>query len=188
MAIDESLERRDAEIGFALITLAQIHRDRCAPERARPMAERALSLHESCLPAESPAIATDLATLARIRHLRGDHEAPVPLTERALRIDEAAYGPDAPLPAPERSQRRRGAHGSVGRLRRSIEAANWVGRRTIPRRLGYTVANRVFDPELLGTGAPVRDFTGRIKTTANISGPAFRFEPHVKAFGGDLSA
>ncbi|MER5936978.1 FxSxx-COOH system tetratricopeptide repeat protein [Streptomyces sp. NPDC001928] len=95
-AIDESLEQRDAEIGFDLITLAQIHRDRGAPERARPMAERALSLHESCLPADSPAIATDLATLARIRQLLGDQEAAVPLAERALRIDEAAYGPDDP--------------------------------------------------------------------------------------------
>ncbi|GGV76688.1 hypothetical protein GCM10015535_08990 [Streptomyces gelaticus] len=95
-SIDESLEQRDAEVGFDLITLAQIHRDRGAPERARPMAERALSLHESCLPADSPAIATDLATLARIRHLLGDHEAAVPLAERALRIDEAAYGPDDP--------------------------------------------------------------------------------------------
>ncbi|NUT25904.1 MAG: tetratricopeptide repeat protein [Streptomyces sp.] len=96
LAIDESLEQREAEIGFDLIVLAQIHRDRGALERARPMAERALILHESCLPADSPAIATDLATLARIRHLLGDHEAAVPLAERALRIDEAAYGPDDP--------------------------------------------------------------------------------------------
>jgi DNA-binding IclR family transcriptional regulator len=114
--------------------------------------------------------------------------------------------------------------------RRSIEAANWMGR-TIPvnrsssgmallmdyeddyildmvrhgedgvsdrearqflaqvqqaRRRGYTVANRVFDPELLGIGAPVRDFTGRIKAAVNISGPAFRIEPHIHAFGGHL--
>lgn len=96
LAIDASLGQRDAEIGFDLITLAQIHRDRGAPERARPVAERALSLHESCLPADSPAIATDLATLARIRHLLGDHEAAVRLAERALQIDEAAYGPDDP--------------------------------------------------------------------------------------------
>ncbi|WP_328430163.1 FxSxx-COOH system tetratricopeptide repeat protein [Streptomyces sp. NBC_00443] len=94
--IDESLEQRDAEIGFDLITLAQIHRDRGSLEQARPMAERALSLHESCLSADSPAVATDLATLARIRHLLGDHEAAVPLAERALRIDETAYGPDDP--------------------------------------------------------------------------------------------
>lgn len=96
LAIDESLDHRAAEVGFDLITLAQIHRDRGAPERARPLAERALNVHESCLPADSPAIATDLATLARIRHLLGDHEAAVPLAERALRIDESAYGPDDP--------------------------------------------------------------------------------------------
>jgi tetratricopeptide (TPR) repeat protein len=95
LAIHESLES-DADIGFDLITLAQIYRDRGAPERARSAAERALSLHESCLPTDSPAIATDLATLARIRHLLGDYEAAVPLAERALRIDERAYGPDDP--------------------------------------------------------------------------------------------
>lgn len=96
LAIDESLEGRDAEVGFDLITLAQIHRDLDAPERARPLAERALRLHQSSLSADSPAIATDLATLARILHLLGDHGAALPLAERALRIDEAAYGPDNP--------------------------------------------------------------------------------------------
>ena len=96
VAIDESLEHRDAELGFALITLAQIHRDRGDPERAGSTAERALRLHESCLPADSPAIATDLATLARIRHILGDHRAALLLAERALQIDEAAYGPDDP--------------------------------------------------------------------------------------------
>lgn len=56
------------------------------------------------------------------------------------------------------------------------------------RRRGYTVANRVFDPELLGIGAPVRDFSGRIKAAVNISGPAFRIEPHLQVFGGHLLA
>lgn len=50
LAIDESLEGRDAEAYFDLITLAQIHKDLNAPETARPLAERALRLHESCLP------------------------------------------------------------------------------------------------------------------------------------------
>ncbi len=54
------------------------------------------------------------------------------------------------------------------------------------RRRGYTVANRVFDPELMGIGAPVRDFTGQVKAAVNISGPAFRIEPHLQAFGGHL--
>lgn len=96
LAMDESLEGRDAEVGFDLITLAQIHKDLGAPERARPLAERALRQHESSLPADSPAIATDLATLARILCILGEYEAAQPLAERALRIDEAAYGPDDP--------------------------------------------------------------------------------------------
>ncbi|MFG2553605.1 FxSxx-COOH system tetratricopeptide repeat protein [Streptomyces sp. NPDC048581] len=96
LAIDESLDGRDAEAGFDLITLAQIHRDLGAPERALPLAERALRLHDASLPPDSPAIATDLATLARILCILGEHEAARPLAERALRIDEAAYGPDDP--------------------------------------------------------------------------------------------
>ncbi|MFF2184917.1 FxSxx-COOH system tetratricopeptide repeat protein [Streptomyces sp. NPDC058155] len=96
LALDEALGGRDAEIGFDLIVLAQIHRDLGAPRTARPLVERALLLHESCLPAESPAIATDLATLARTLCLLGEYEAALPLAERALRIDEAAYGPDNP--------------------------------------------------------------------------------------------
>ncbi|WP_406491080.1 tetratricopeptide repeat protein [Streptomyces sp. NBC_01604] len=97
LAIDESLEGRDAEAGFDLITLAQIHKDLNAPETARPLAERALRLHESCLPADSPAIATDLATLARLLCILGEHRAAQPLAERALQIDETAYGPDDPF-------------------------------------------------------------------------------------------
>ncbi|MFG2030587.1 FxSxx-COOH system tetratricopeptide repeat protein [Streptomyces sp. NPDC048825] len=96
LAIDESLEGRDAEAGFDLIALAQIHKDLGAAERARPLAERALRLHESSLPAGSPAIATDLANLARILCILGEHRAAQPLAERALQIDEEAYGPDDP--------------------------------------------------------------------------------------------
>ncbi|MER7665432.1 IclR family transcriptional regulator [Streptomyces sp. NPDC096193] len=66
------------------------------------------------------------------------------------------------------------------------EAGEFLARVEESRRRGYTVANRVFDPELFGIGAPVRDFTGRIKAAVNISGPAFRIEPHVQAFGGHL--
>ncbi|GGS24820.1 hypothetical protein GCM10010284_67210 [Streptomyces rubiginosohelvolus] len=96
LVIDESLDDRDAEIGFDLITFAQIHRERGSALLARPLAERALSLHQSCLPSGSTAIATDLATLARILCELGDHKAAVPLAERALRIDETAYGQDDP--------------------------------------------------------------------------------------------
>ncbi|MEG8275212.1 FxSxx-COOH system tetratricopeptide repeat protein [Streptomyces sp. AHA2] len=96
LALDEALEGRDAEIGFDLITLAQIHRDLGAPQTARPLAERALRLHEAALPAGDPAVATDLATLARTLCMLGEHRAALPLAERALHIDEAAHGPDDP--------------------------------------------------------------------------------------------
>ncbi|MER6273087.1 FxSxx-COOH system tetratricopeptide repeat protein [Streptomyces sp900105755] len=96
LALDESIGNRDPEVGFDLITLAQIHRDLGAPETSRRLAERALTVHEACLPADSPAIATDLATLARTLCILGEQEAARPLAERALRIDEAAYGPDDP--------------------------------------------------------------------------------------------
>jgi DNA-binding IclR family transcriptional regulator len=68
------------------------------------------------------------------------------------------------------------------------EAREFLAQIHAARERGYTVANRVFDPELLGIGAPVRDFSGRIKAAVNISGPAFRIEPHVQAFAGHLLA
>lgn len=76
---------------------------------------------------------------------------------------------------------RRGDDGVTAR-----EAREFLGQVQEARRRGYTVANRVFDPELLGIGAPVRDFSGRIKAAVNISGPAFRIEPHIQVFGGHL--
>jgi len=54
------------------------------------------------------------------------------------------------------------------------------------RRRGYTVANRLFDPEILGIGAPLRDYSGRITAAINISGPAVRIEPHIHALSGPL--
>ncbi|MFE8974907.1 MULTISPECIES: FxSxx-COOH system tetratricopeptide repeat protein [Streptomyces] len=96
LAINESLEDRDVEIGFDLITLAQIHRESGSALLARSAAERALGLHQLRLPSDSTAIATDLATLARTLCTLGDHEAALPLAESALRIDEAAHGQDDP--------------------------------------------------------------------------------------------
>lgn len=68
------------------------------------------------------------------------------------------------------------------------EAREFIAHIREARRRGYAVANRIFDPELLGIGAPVRDFSGRIKAAVNISGPAFRIEPHVQTFAGHLMA
>jgi IclR family KDG regulon transcriptional repressor len=78
---------------------------------------------------------------------------------------------------------RRGADGVPAR-----EAREFLAEVQQARKRGYTVANRVFDPELLGIGAPVRDFSGRIKAAVNISGPAFRIEPHIQTFAGHLLA
>ncbi|MER6977649.1 IclR family transcriptional regulator [Streptomyces carpinensis] len=66
------------------------------------------------------------------------------------------------------------------------QAHEFLARVQEARKCGYTVANRIFDPELLGIGVPVRDFTGRINAAVNISGPAFRIEPHIQAFAGHL--
>lgn len=52
----------------------------------------------------------------------------------------------------------------------------------------YTVANRIFDPEIIGIGTPVRDISGRIIAALNISGPAVRVEGHIEPFGGHLLA
>jgi IclR family KDG regulon transcriptional repressor len=66
------------------------------------------------------------------------------------------------------------------------EARAFLARIQESRLQGYTVANRIFDPELLGIGAPVRDYSGRITAAVNISGPAPRIEPQVSVFAGHL--
>lgn len=76
---------------------------------------------------------------------------------------------------------RRGEDGVSAR-----EAREFLAQVQQARERGYTVANRIFDPELLGIGAPVRDFSGQIKAAVNISGPACRIEPHIQTFAGHL--
>jgi IclR family transcriptional regulator, KDG regulon repressor len=76
---------------------------------------------------------------------------------------------------------RRGEDGASAR-----EARDFLAQVREARKRGYTVANRIFDPELLGIGAPVRDFSGQIRAAVNISGPAFRIEPHLQVFAGHL--
>lgn len=56
------------------------------------------------------------------------------------------------------------------------------------RQRKYTIANRIFDPEIIGIGTPVRDFSGRIIAALNISGPAPRIEDHIHLFGSHLLA
>ncbi|WP_026549542.1 IclR family transcriptional regulator [Arthrobacter sp. Br18] len=56
------------------------------------------------------------------------------------------------------------------------------------RQRQYSVANRIFDSEIIGIGTPVRDFSGRIIAALNISGPALRIEDHIHLFGSHLVA
>lgn len=56
------------------------------------------------------------------------------------------------------------------------------------RQRRYTVANRIFDPEIIGIGTPVRDLSGRIIAALNISGPAVRIEENIHLFGAHLLA
>jgi DNA-binding IclR family transcriptional regulator len=70
----------------------------------------------------------------------------------------------------------------------AVEAREFLAQVRRARSRGYTVANRIFDPELLGIGAPVRDVSGHIRAAVNISGPAFRLEPHTHALAGHLLA
>lgn len=76
---------------------------------------------------------------------------------------------------------RRGEDGVTAREAREFLAHVHEGRSR-----GYAVANRIFDPEIMGIGAPVRDYLGRIRAAVNISGPALRIEPHIQVFAGHL--
>jgi len=78
---------------------------------------------------------------------------------------------------------RRGPYGASER-----QADEFLASVRVARRRGYTVASRLFDPELHGIGVPVRDATGKIKAAMNISGPSSRVEPHLQAFAGQLVA
>ncbi|WP_307106112.1 IclR family transcriptional regulator [Arthrobacter globiformis] len=66
------------------------------------------------------------------------------------------------------------------------EAREFLAHIREARTKGYTVADRIFDPELIGIGAPVRDYAGRITAAVNLSGPAPRIEPHIRVFSGHL--
>lgn len=56
------------------------------------------------------------------------------------------------------------------------------------RRQGFAVADRIFDPEVIGIGAPVRDAAGRIIAALNISGPASRIAGRIHALAAEVTA
>ena len=48
---------------------------------------------------------------------------------------------------------------------------------------GYAIADEEMEQGLTAVAAPVRDFTGSIVASINVSGPTFRFREHVAACG-----
>lgn len=52
----------------------------------------------------------------------------------------------------------------------------------------YSLADKVFDSDVIGIGAPIRDFRGQIVAAINISGPAYRIEPNVKVLARHVMA
>lgn len=56
------------------------------------------------------------------------------------------------------------------------------------RRRGYTYADKSFDPDVIGIGAPIRDFRGQIVAAINISGPAYRIESNVNVLARHVMA
>lgn len=59
------------------------------------------------------------------------------------------------------------------------EANELVARVREARHRGFSLADRIFDAEVIGIAAPIRDVYGRIIAALNISGPAGRIEPHI---------
>lgn len=51
---------------------------------------------------------------------------------------------------------------------------------------GYAVADGELEPGLAAVAAPVRRFDGRIVAAVNVSGPSFRFAPHLEAAGAEV--
>lgn len=52
--------------------------------------------------------------------------------------------------------------------------------------LGYAAVDGEFEPGLVGAGAPVRDFRGRIVAALNVSGPKFRLGERLEEAGVEV--
>lgn len=70
----------------------------------------------------------------------------------------------------------------------AVAARSFIAGIRKARKARYTVTNRLFDPDLIGIGSPLRDSSGRIVAALNISGPAFRIDEHIPAIGGHVVA
>lgn len=68
------------------------------------------------------------------------------------------------------------------------QVRNVIGSIEAARRTGYTYADKSFDADVIGIGAPIRDFRGQIVAAINISGPAYRIEPNVRVLATHVTA
>jgi IclR family transcriptional regulator, KDG regulon repressor len=59
---------------------------------------------------------------------------------------------------------------------------------TRAREEGYSISDGLFDADLFGVAAPVRDQNARIVAAVNISGPVFRVKPQLHAVASHLMA
>lgn len=66
------------------------------------------------------------------------------------------------------------------------EAGKVAARVREARQRGFSLADRTFDSEVIGIGAPIRDVHGRIVAALNISGPAERIAPYVSRIGNQV--
>src|SRR4051794_11653677 len=98
---------------------------------------------------------------------------------RALLLDHDAAALRALLGSDELAAPGPRAPRAVGELARRIEAAR-------PR--GLAVVEDEFEPGLVGVGAPVRDFRGRIVAALNVSAPKFRLGRRLGAAGREVKA
>lgn len=58
----------------------------------------------------------------------------------------------------------------------------------LARERGYSVADGLFEPDLMGIAAPVVDVHDRVVAAVNVSGPTFRVQPHVQAIAAHVVA
>ncbi|MFN0149447.1 MAG: tetratricopeptide repeat protein [bacterium] len=78
-----------------LTTLSTVYRDLGSPEKARALAEEAVSLREKILP-NHPDLAKSLRALGFLQMQAGEFDAARTSLERALAIGEASQGPEHP--------------------------------------------------------------------------------------------
>ncbi|HEY2260527.1 MAG TPA: IclR family transcriptional regulator [Solirubrobacteraceae bacterium] len=93
---------------------------------------------------------------------------------RALLFDHDVPALEALFGASTLERRRPRGPATVAQLHRRIRSA---------RARGYAVVDEEFEAGLVGTAAPVRDFSGRIIAAINVSGPKFRLGKRLPLAG-----